>query len=407
MRLVPPLLLLLSCTGTIAPVSGPPGAAPPEDRPGQDVDPGKPDEERPADPPPERPSEPDPCDFATLDEAITASTIPASGLGEGQLFAASTGDGGAVVAWGGAGGVHLTRVDESGNAGGDLATVDGVAPWGLAVAGDGDVGVLVSRGSDSLALAVVDASGAPRFDKSLLGAGGEGGVFGPYIEQGRLTWTGASWVAYYTVHEGGHYGDRLRHFDATGARVDDGWDWGCSHSMDMRIVHNGRTLGPVCVSDCYPERALLFNHYDNLFSDPTGDCGGGTSTALGDVVPWSDGFWVAFLTSYSRSSDDVGLVHVSDGGAGGPVAWLTTDSVEDGDVHLAPFGDGLLAGWVASGRTTMQRLDGSGAPAAEPEQVSSASLQGASDFLLYPNGDVGWVSPAGGGLKMARLRACD
>ena len=54
-----------------------------------------------------------------------------------------------------------------------------------------------------------------------------------------------------------------------------GWGWGCSHSLDLRMAANASRLAPVCLSDCYPSKAILLNHDEQtIFADPSGNCAG-------------------------------------------------------------------------------------------------------------------------------------
>jgi len=354
-------------------------------------------------PPPDDP--PEECDATDLSDAVVSSTVGTPGRnGETELHAAATEDGGAVVAWAGSDGVHLTRVDRDGAPTGNDAVVSGVAAWAVA-ASEGQTGVLVQRGEQTLALVVVGTSGETVLDHALIGSGGRGGSWGRYIRAARLRWVGSRWAAYFTVYEGGHYGDSLRYLARDGTEMEGGWDWGCSHSMDVRIGWDGSEVAPVCVSDCFPEKGVLVDARTMLFRDPTGDCSGGTSTSLGGVAPAGGGFLVGLESSYGRSSADVGVLSM-DGGGGGSVQWLTEDSASDTHLHLAPFGGALVAGWVAGGRTVLARLSATGTMQGSPEEVPGPTLEGASDFFLWANGDVGWAAPAGSDVEVARLRDC-
>ena len=85
--------------------------------------------------------------------------------------------------------------------------------------------------------------------------------------------------------------------------------------------------------------------------------------------------------------------------------WLTATPGDESAGHLAAFEKGLLAGWHAGAKSFVQRLDGSGAPLAAPEEVTTA-LRDHDDFVTWPNGDVGWPSASNTKLTLARYRAC-
>lgn len=365
----------------------------------------------------ETPIDAGPCTATGLADAVSSS--PITGIsGSGALFAAPTATGGVVVAVAGSGGVTLQRVNGDGSTAGAPVTVDGGGLWGLDVSADA-WGVMVSRGSDALYLVVVRPDGSTVFEQKLLGEVDHTVTnnewFGTGIRYGRLLWDGARWVAYYTVNrlwpDGiAHYGDQLTFWTADGSPDGTGWGWGCSHSMEVRVEHNGTILGPVCASDCYPSKGIHFNHRSaEIVSDESGsNCAGGYGTSLGGVVPMSDGFWVSFTATDGRASHDVGIAHVGNDRRADPPIWLTTDGVRDDDVHAARYGAGFVVAWSAGGTDRIARFDATGAMAAGPIDVPALSLAGATDFFVFGgSSDVGWVTRAGGGLSLVRLRSCE
>jgi len=279
-------------------------------------------------------------------------------------------------------------------------------------------GVIAARGSDALYFVGVGHDGAPRFSQRLLGEVPhdvtENEWFGALIRYGRLRFTGSEWAAYYTVNrlwsDGiAHYGDQLRTFGTDGAPRDTLWGWGCSHSMEVRLEHNGTRLGPVCASDCYPSKGVHFDHRTaQLYTDEAGsNCAGGYGTSLGGVVPMADGFWVSFTATDMRGSHDVALVHVGNDGRAGTLTWLTTDAVPDGSVHAARYGSGFVVAWSAGGTDRIARFDAAGTMMEGPLDLPAGDLGSASDFFVLEGGDVGWIAAPGGELALARLRACE
>ena len=360
----------------------------------------------------EPPFDAGPCVGGALGARFSTEPVPAVSA-SGRTFAAPTSTGGAVIAWRGSDGIHLTRVDGAGAAIGSDAVVDGNAPWGLAVT-DAAYAVLVDRGSDEIFIVGVSPSGASLFETRILG-GVDHSVtnnewFGSLLRAGRLTWTGTEWAAYVTVQrlwpDGiAHYGDTVRLFDPGGAPARTVWGWGCSHSMEVGIAQNASALGPVCVSDCFPGKGVFFNHRTEMFLDPSGNCAGRIDTRLGGIAPIAGGFLVSYVTPHTRMSADVAVQHVADAGAVGPVVWLTDDMTADAEARIAPFEDGGIAGWVAGGTDRIVALDASGTPVGSAIDLSGAAIASSSDFFNFSNGDVGWVSTSGG-TQLARLRAC-
>lgn len=358
----------------------------------------------------EPPFDAGPCGAHTL--ATSLSTTPLSGVGGGVVFAAPTAAGGVVVASQGGSGAVLQRFGGDGTRVGDPVTIEGNGLWGFDATND-TWAVLVSRGSDALYLVGVDPSGAPRFEVRLLGEVDHSVTnnewFGVLIRAARLRWTGSQWAAYYTVNrlwpDGiAHYGDQLRFFDASGADAGMAWGWGCSHSMEVRIEHNGTLLAPVCASDCYPQKGIHLNHRSAmLYPDEGGsNCAGGYGTSLGGVVSMTDGFWVSYTATDARASHDVAIQRVGNDFRAGEPIWLTADSVRDGNVRAARHGAGFVVAWTSGGTDRVARFDAAGAMLEGPVDLA-AGLGGSSDFFVFANGDVGWITGSG---ALARLRAC-
>src|SRR6185503_1768574 len=116
---------------------------------------------------------------------------------------------------------------------------------------------------------------------------------------GRLAWSGTQYAAYFGQtgnhgSAGNHQGDQYRLVSPAGA-VSGGWDWGCSHSLDERLVHNGTAWAPVCGSDTYPGAGIWFNNRGKISDEPSITNVGGVAK-LGGLVPATDGFYMT-LTS--------------------------------------------------------------------------------------------------------------
>lgn len=418
-----PLLLvsLVSCDGVLSTTGMADAAAPPSiDAPGPGLDaPAPPGTDAPVlatdsgSPPP---FDAGPCGSGDLASRLSVTRVTGVSA-RAPLFGTAMRGGGAAAAFGGGGGITIQTLAGDGSRFGAPLTVEGSEVWGFDTSAD-TFGVIAARGSDALYLVGVGHDGAPRFSQRLLGEAPHDVTnnewFGALIRYGRLRYTGTDWAAYYTVNrlwpDGiAHYGDQLRTFGNDGAPRDTLWDWGCSHSMEVRIEHNGTRLGPVCSSDCYPSKGVHFDHRTaQLYTDEMGsNCAGGYGTSLGGVVPMTDGFWVSFTATDMRGSHDVAIARVgNDGRADAPI-WLTTDAVRDGSVHAARYGAGFVVAWSAGSTDRIARFDAAGAMLEGPLDVPAADLGSASDFFVLEGGDVGWIAAPGGELALARLRACE
>lgn len=354
------------------------------------------------------------CGTTTLAASLSVTAISGTSTA-GRVFAAPTAANGAVIAMRGSSGVDLLTVAGDGTPAGSAVVITGSQPYGIAVGG-GTTGVLVNRGSDALYLVGIGGGGATVFDELLIGEVDHGVTenewFGSGIRAGRLTWTGTQWAAYYTVQrlwsDGvAHYGDQLRLLNADGAAARTVWGWGCSHSMEVRIAHDGTNLGPLCASDCFPEPGgVHFNHRTFLYSDERANCSGGHTAHLGGMAPVGAGFLAVFTVGDSRSSEDVAIVRI-DGRTPGAVSFLTADSAADSAPNVTPYDVGAVVGWVSGGSSRLLRVGADGTPIGTAEDVPAADLANASDFFQFSNGDAGWVINSGGSLSLARLRDCD
>lgn len=352
---------------------------------------------------------------ATFGERLTLTAISDTRAAT-TLFAASLPDEGTLLAWPAMDGVHLTRTSARGDRAGKDLVVAGATPYGLA-ARDGAYGVLVSRGSDALYLVLLAPDGATLRDERLLGEVDHKVTnnqwFGTGIRAGRLLWTGAEWAAYFTVQrlwsDGvAHYGDTLRLHKPDGSPSKVSWDWGCSHSMEVRLAQRPGQLGALCSSDCYPKKGVLFNNKTLLYGDSASNCAGGYGTHLGGLVPLADGFWAAFTAKDQRAAADLALARIDVKGAAAPPLWLSEVSGDETQPRLIQYGDELLAAYrTADKRDLFQRarLD-SGAAVGAAEALPGSDLTTASDLVRYPGGDVGWVQSSKTGLTLARLRTC-
>lgn len=351
-------------------------------------------------------------------EGLTSTSIAVGqSPGAEALYAAVRPDGSTVVAWSGGGSVWLTELTPQGQRKGDDLTVAGAHVHGLAVTAT-ETAVTVARGTDELWFVKLDAGGQVAAEARLTGAsdhntvGSEWYDYSPTFaaEGGRLAAMGAGFVAYFPIFRRwpdmiAHTGDTLRYLDGSGNAQGGGWDWGCSHSLDVRLAQSSTTLAPVCLSDCYAQKAILFEDSTVISSEPSGNCAGLSDARLGGLVAVSNGFWLSYASPEGRSSRDIAVVQLGLDGAPGQRVWLTADAADDDSPHLAPLGQGLLAGWRSGGTYYLAHLDGAGQPVGAPKTIDGAFRED-DDFLAYPNGDVGWVGAQGSELVVYRYGGC-
>lgn len=340
--------------------------------------------------------------------------------GTSPIFIApdAVGDG-SHVAWSDTdGGIHVTALDYYDLPAGARFDLEGDEVRGLVVHEDG-VALLVVRG-DSLFLVRLDADGQVRFETRLVGGGAQDVAGNKWVDnwghEARLVWADGRY-AVYSGHtqqfgsRGKHQGDLLWHFDADGKQLDgrDGWDWGCSHSLDLRLAHNGERLGAVCLSDAYPTKGFHFHHREKeIRREPSGDGAGYSAANLGGWVPLADGFLMSFTSPEGRASADVGLIRVGNDASIGPVTWVTDSAtVEESAPHLARFGKGYLAGWTADARHVVAVLD-EALDVVEGPVALDAPMAARDDMVPFPTGDVVWAHAWDeySTLKIVRVQAC-
>jgi len=353
------------------------------------------------------------CTFggSSLASAIATTEVASASPSDGAILTQRPG--GLAVAWRSSAGWRVTPLDATGARAGSDLPVDGLKVYGLAAGADG-YAVLVSRAPDYMTFVRMNGAGAVVAKHDLVGGGDHMTVgtewFGEFANTGRLVATSTGFAAYFGLHRRwpdgiGHQGDTLRLFTSAGATAGSMWGWGCSHSLDQRIDWNGTKVGALCLSDCYPKKAIMLNHNETTVSDePSGNCSGGVNAALGAVVGDSGGFFAMVLSREGRTSRDVKLVRVGNDAAVKSTTWLTTNSDDESGAHLARFGGAMLAGWTAGGSRYLARVDNTGALVGAPETTTAPSTS--HDFIALTTGDAAWASVDGGKLTIVRVRAC-
>jgi hypothetical protein len=214
-----------------------------------------------------------------------------------------------------------------------------------------------------------------------------------------------------------HAGDTLKFVDAgTGALVNGGWDWGCSHSWSVRLAHSGSRWGAACHGDAFPNAMQV-----SRLSSPTAAPDplqwlAGTDPArraLGGLVPaGSDGFWIDYLQPASNGLE-LKLAKVpATGTALKRVKTIATGAALDASYpfrpYMAAYGKGkLLLGWKASGQLKLAVADAGTGDLIEGPVSTTLKIDNFQDMVTAPNGDVLWAYSGGGSsIQVNRVAAC-
>jgi len=379
------------------------------------------------------------CHELTLNQRLAVATLPvSSAVADLPIFATAISGGRTLVAWTPKDKqeVRLVVVNEEGKLVGAEHVVPGVRAYGLA-ASDQAYGLLVKRDPDYLHLVLLRPDGSVIIDRALVGKpSGHVPTLGeewfPVVvfSAARLLWTGERWAAYFTLHrmwpDGvGHQGDTLRFFDAAGQPLldsnnqpQDGWGWGCSHSLDVRLAARVGQVGPVCISDCKPTKGIQFNggkphttaKDSEIFEDLSGNCAGRSDTKLGGLTAVADGYWLSFHSKVGRTSRDLALIHIDAEGKPGLPLWTGETPADEMWSRVVSFQGGFAVVWTSGTEAYIERRTNAGEVVQGPELVAAPHNAlfniNAADPVTHPNGDVGWIAPAAGGLKVLRARAC-
>jgi hypothetical protein len=344
---------------------------------------------------------------------IDGSIMRAMGLWTSYpIVSAPRYDGSQLIGWSTTGGqVRVTPLDRSGAREGPDLSFPGESIHGLVALPDGGAALYVN--GDEMRLRRFDDKGTVLFEHALVGAAGrsEGDKWiDDWSHEGRLGWTGELFVAYFGHTQnwgsrGKHQGDLLWLFDADGNQIKGQdvpnyyptWDWGCSHSVDLRLTYNtlSDVIGPMCLSDEFPQAGAVWSR-SNLIASMPGDGGGHVQGQLGGLVPLGQGFAFTYVSQTDRSSYDVALASISSSGFNTYDAWLTdTPRIDETSAHLAAYGQDLLAAWKSGGQLLLSVVDADG-NFLEGPVAASADIGDHDDFFNYPDGRVGWTYAGSG-----------
>ncbi|MFD4602212.1 hypothetical protein ACFWPQ_29800 [Streptomyces sp. NPDC058464] len=293
-------------------------------------------------------------------------------------------DGTLRVAWPAADGVHVTPLTAAGKRSGADTVVKGAKEVGGLVAHTNGF-ALLTRVADTnkwkeTAAAIVRYTGGKRTWTTKL-TGTASHDTSPTLD-GQLTWNGSKYGAYFVVHGAGgfadgHFGDKLSYISAGGKKLSGGWSWGCSHNEGIAL--HAETSGAF-TSLCFDDwRSGLFVSTGIGAPDVApvvqreqcwaGYCGGTFPGRTGDLVKSATGRYATAFASRGAASakknpDDssgrgwtvtpktathqvaVAFLKNRNSGPGKAVYLTSAKTVENVNVHLAPYGkDKLLLSW--------------------------------------------------------------
>ncbi|MBN2801905.1 MAG: hypothetical protein JXR91_02305 [Deltaproteobacteria bacterium] len=242
-----------------------------------------------------------------------------------------------------------------------------------------------------------------------------------YQHTARIVWSGEVYGVYFRTAgssprpnvEGEidiHAGDTLRFIDPLGNRVEDGWDWGCSHSWSVRLAYNGN-FAAACHGDAYPNalRVKILDGGDNpavLLHDGTPP----DKRALGGLVADEGGFWLSYLQTTDETLE-LHLARITDSGE------MERDDIIKEAVnidaeyifrpYLSRFGDDLLIGWKSNEKLNLAVANNTNGAIIEGPITTEAPIDQFVDMVAYPNGDAAWANSEGGSkITVTRVLSC-
>jgi hypothetical protein len=327
------------------------------------------------------------------------------------------------------GGARLTLLDADGQLVGPPLPLPGTSGHALAATPRGFAALLrrMPAAADlpaELWLVEVDRTGSVVRERRLVGGTPTTVVGAEYVDstfnldRARLLWTRHGFAAYFMLWRRWdemnppQAGDTLRLFDRRGERRSGGFEWGLSHSLDLRLANSGAAIAAVGVSDCFPHKAILWSITGSVLSpEPSGNCAGSSSARLGGLVSGkarSDpaaAFWLTYVSSSEHPTPDVALLRLGRTGTVLSKEWLTNDAALESAPHLAWIRVGSeprpLIGWRKEDGTHVLLVHG-----ATPQPIAEPFAP-TEDFVTYPDGSVGWVWAWAGTdrLRAVRVRA--
>ncbi|HSX62890.1 MAG TPA: hypothetical protein VLF18_22120 [Tahibacter sp.] len=349
--------------------------------------------------------------------ATTAFTLPASLASTSasfclggycsispRLYLAPRSDGSHWLGWTGSDGSGRVSLLANGTIAATF-TYTGEEVRGLVAHDDGSFALLLRRIVDnSMRLTRRSAADASVFSTALANT-----VAIAQMNTGdsRLAYGNSRYAAYFAVHGisgnfNGHEGDQLSYVSSTGASIQGGWNWGCSHQLAGLVgYHPGmNAFGAICLSDCYASKGVLFNNGRNLFPIDAA-CNGTTYGQFGQLANGDSAWKLAFVAQDRPGypARGVGFLSFTNSASVAPtIAWLTnTNGTNERDPVLARIGSAtperFLAGWREGTTFRLGIVDTNGAFVTPAETVAGISWGDRDDSLRSaPGSKVAWAA---------------
>lgn len=216
------------------------------------------------------------------------------------------------------------------------------------------------------------------------------------IHLGSLAWNGERYAAYFGVHRGGHEGDALRFVTPDGRSLAGGWSWGCSHSIDMRVISVDKQFMPLALSDAYPGTGIWFNHNKKRVAYCWGDWRGATGARIGGFIALGDSMFVAYSSKQGgRRHWSAALANLARKAPHQQTIkrYVHDANVDQLNVKLARFGsDQMIISWRDKGSTArrFQRYD-TQAKAVGPAEQLAVLASPRDDIKTDAHGNLVWA----------------
>lgn len=319
--------------------------------------------------------------------------------------------------------LHLTRLGTDLKPRGKDITLPDLDLRGLVVHDDGSVAIMAADLPEKMCILKVDREGKQLFRTVLLGT--KGREDGAHYLDDNFSFTGrfaASARSHYAAHfahmanfgKGGHHqGGFYAVLDDTGKVVHRN-TWTGSHSLDQRLAYlPGRGFLTVFAGDCFPKGVVYENRSLRLsrvlYPEPEkqeafGNCAGMVNATLGSFAVTGPNATLTFLTKQGSMTLLIYMLIAEDGQELKRAKVIELPSSNDLVVRHAAFDDHLLLAWQEKvGETKLARLHMSGVLMSKPVTITERLPQN-DDLIVFPNGDVGWISAKTGDRQMRLIR---
>ncbi len=207
-----------------------------------------------------------------------------------------------------------------------------------------------------------------------------------------------------------HAGDTFRFIAEGGARLGGGWDWGCSHSWSVRLAHDG-VWAAACHGDPYPPgmRVTVLDPEKTRGQVTFSEGVDPTQRALGGLVPRAGSFFLSHVTLDGDGERVAHLATVSGEGTLTSDVEIDVSDAIDGAypfrAYMSAYGDDhFLFGYESGGVLRLAVIDEQGGVVEGPVAVD-APIDGFSEFVATPDGDVVWAH-SDGGITLTRVDGC-